>query len=234
MKAESENDILLDLRDCIGFCKFYNWHDGNSYTPTEMPQGITDSFGGDEGWIYFTTNGGWTGAGFINDRGQDFSVLEDGNWHLHFAMRGTDDCSHQIALGQAKFTIGSTAFSAGVPVLGNYARTGEWYSFDIPMDELRNLASEIFPGANGGIKAFRDNYLWFMSGGCVGQELQLDNIFLWRDKSSVNPSAVDSVITEENAPIEIYTLTGLRIGSMSAPGIYIVRKGNDVKKVFVR
>jgi len=234
MKAESENDILLDLRDGIGFCKFYNWQDGNSYTPTEMPQGITYSFGGDEGWIYFTTNGGWTGAGFINDRGQDFSVLEDGNWHLHFAMRGTDDCSHQIALGQAKFTIGSTAFSAGVPVLGNYARTGEWYSFDIPMDELRNLASEIFPGANGGIKAFRDNYLWFMSGGGVGQELQLDNIFLWRDKSSVNPSAVDSVITEENAPIEIYTLTGLRIGSMSAPGIYIVRKGNDVKKVFVR
>ena len=103
-----------------------------------------------------------------------------------------------------------------------------------PHGELRNLASEIFPGANGGIKAFRDNYLWFMSGGGVGQELQLDNIFLWRDKSSVNPSAVDSVITEENAPIEIYTLTGLRIGSMSAPGIYIVRKGNDVKKVFVR
>ncbi|MDE6157114.1 MAG: hypothetical protein K2F78_03095, partial [Muribaculaceae bacterium] len=234
MKVESEDDILFDLRDGIGFCKFYNWADGNTYTPGVLPEGMSDSFGGDEGWIYFITNGGWTGAGFINDHGQDFSELETGNWHLHFAMRGTDDCSHQIALGQAKFTIGSTAFAAGVPVLGNYVRDGEWYSFDIPMEELRQLASEIFPGSNGGISAYTDNYLWFMSGGGVGHELHLDNVFLWRDKSSASSGADNIAAEASDAPVEIYNLMGHRLVSMDAPGIYIVRRGSDVKKIIVR
>ncbi len=234
MKVEGESDILLDLRDGIGFCKFYNWADGNTYTAVEKPQGVADSFGGDEGWIYFSTNGGWTGAGFINAMGQDLSELEIGDWYLHFAMRGTDNCSHQIALGQAKFTIGSTAFAAGVPVLGNYRRDGEWYSFDIPMTELKPLASEMFPSSNGGIKAYRDNYLWFMSGGGIGDELQLDNMFLWRDKSSAGSGVGNLAVGNENAPVEIYNLAGVRVGSMAAPGIYVVRQGNAVRKVAVR
>lgn len=235
MKVEGEEDIILDLRDGIGFCKFYNWSDGNTYTATEKPAGVPDSFGGDEGWIYFTTNGGWTGAGFINDKGQDFSELEVGDWYLHFAMRGIDNCSHQIALGQAKFTIGATAFEAGVPVLGNYRRDGEWYSFDIPMSELKPLAAEMFPSAKGGIKAYADNYLWFLSGGGVGDELQLDNVFLWRDKSSAG-SGIGNIAadTDVNAPVEIYNLAGVRLGSMGAPGIYVVRQGNTVRKVVVR
>ena len=239
MKVEGDDDIILDLRDGIGFCKFYNWADGNTYTPGTRPEGIPDSFGGDEGWIFFTTNGGWTGAGFINDHGQDFSELDRGDWHLHFAMRGTDQCSHQIALGQAKFTIGSTAYAAGVPVLGNYRRDGEWYSFDIPMTELRQLAAEIFPGAKGGLTAYKDNYLWFMSGGGTGDELHLDNIFLWRDKSSVTDGIRD-LFTEDDSPagadvpVEIYSLTGQRLADMSAPGIYIVRQGRSVRKVIVR
>lgn len=235
MKVEGEQDILLDLRDGVGFCKFYNWADGNTYTPGTQSQTVADSFGGDEGWLDLVTNGGWTGAGFINDQGQDFSELENGNWHLHFAMRGTDNCSHQIALAQAKFTIGNQVFGSGVPILGNYKRDGEWYSFDIPMEVLETLATEIFPSSNGGIRAYTDNYFWFMSGGGSGDELQIDNVFLWRDKSSVSDGIVDLINDEENsAPEEIYDLSGCRLDSMSTPGIYIVRKGASVKKVLVR
>ena len=235
MKVEGEGDILLDLRDAVGFCKFYNWGDGNTYTEASRPADTPDSFGGDEGWISFRTNGGWTGAGFINAQGQDLSELEIGNWHLHFAMRGTDNCSHQLALGQAKFTIGSTAFAAGVPVLGNYRRDGEWYSFDIPMTELEQLASEMFPASNGGIRSYKDNYFWFMSGGGIGDELHLDNIFLWRDKSSASSGAALIEAGENSeAPVEIYDLMGHRLNSMSAPGIYIVRQGNSVRKIAVR
>ncbi|MCM1066058.1 MAG: glycoside hydrolase family 16 protein [Muribaculaceae bacterium] len=236
MKVDGEEDILLDLRDAVGFCKFYNWGDGNTYTEGHQSGTVPDSFGGDEGWLDLVTNGGWTGAGFINAQGQDFSELTLGNWHLHFAMRGTDACSHQIALGQAKFTIGFNAFAAGVPVLGNYRRDGEWYSFDIPLTELEALASEIFPASNGGIGAYKDNYLWFMSGGGVGDELQLDNVFLWRDKSSVS-NAIDTITPADdnsNALLEIYNIAGRRVASMSAPGLYIVRRGTSVSKVLVR
>lgn len=237
MKAESEDDIILDLRDGVGFCKFYNWGDGNTYTPGTRPEGIPDSFGGDEGWIYFTTNGGWTGAGFINPHGQDFSELDNGNWHLHFAMRGTDNCSHQISFGQAKFTIGATAYAAGVPVLGNYARNGEWYSFDIPYETISRLATDIFPGAQGGKTAYKDNYLWFTSGGGVGDEIHLDNIFLWRDKDSVEEAGIGTITPEadtDNAPVEIYDLAGRRLSSMDMPGLYIVRQGKNVRKVIVQ
>lgn len=232
MKVEGEEDILHDLRDGVGFCKFYNWADGNTYTPGNQSQTVPDSFGGDEGWIDFVTNGGWTGAGFINDHGQDFSELQNGEWHFHFAMRGTDDCSHQIALGQAKFTIGSTAFSAGVPVLGNYKRDGEWYSFDIPVKVLETLAPEMFPAAQGGIGAYKDNYLWFMSGGGVGHQFQLDNAFLWRSKdSAVNTVTVDEDTTD--APVEYYDLQGRRVVNPTA-GLYIRRQGTKVQKIYVR
>lgn len=236
MKVEGAADILQDLRAGVGFCQFYNWADGNTYTATDKPADVTDSFGGDENWIYFTTNGGWTGAGFINDHGQDFSELEDGNWHLHFAMRGADNCNHQIAFGNAKFTIGSTAYSAGVPVLGNYKRDGEWYSFDIPYSELKSLTSEVFPTAKGGINAYKDNYFWFMSGGGRGDELQIDNIFLWRDKDSVDDAGIFDVEIDSNedVPVEIYNISGIRLDSMDAPGLYIVRKGSKVSKVIVR
>jgi len=232
MKVEGEGDILLDLRDGVGFCKFYNWADGNTYTPGTQSGTVPDSFGGDEGWIDFTTNGGWTGAGFINAQGQDFSLLDIGNWHLHFAMRGTDNCSHQIALGQAKFTIGGTAFAAGVPVLGNYKRDGDWYSFDIPVETLRPLASEMFPASQGGVRAYKDNYLWFMSGGGIGDQFQLDNVFLWRDKkSAVSTISVDA---DSEVELEIYDIMGHRLDSMTVPGLYIVRQGNTVRKVLVR
>lgn len=234
MKVDGEENIIHDLRAGVGFCNFYNWGDGNTYTATEIPAGVSDSFGGDEGWIFFTTNGGWTGAGFINDHGQDFSELENGNWHLHFAMRGTDNCSHQIALGHAKFTIGATPYDAGVPVLGNYARDGEWYSFDIPYEVLAGLTTDIFPASQGGINSYRDNYMWFMSGGGIGHQLQIDNIFLWRDRNSVNTNAVSEINADDDATVEIYTLSGIRVNEIHAPGLYIVKKGSEVTKMIFR
>ena len=70
----------------------------------------------------------------------------------------------------------------------------------------------------------------------MGKEFQFDNAFLWRDKDSVKEDAVDSVNDEAftDAPVEIYNTMGQRLNSMSAPGLYIVRQGNKVKKVLVK
>lgn len=43
-------------------------------------------------------------------------------------------------------------------------------------------------------------------------------------------SAVKTIAVEDNAPVEIYTLDGRRVNAMEN-GIYIVRQGNNVKKV---
>lgn len=240
MKVDGEESILYDLRDGVGFCKFYNWQDGNTYQPGTSSQTVPDSFGGDEGWIDLVTNGGWTGAGFVNAKGQDFSVLEDGDWYFHFAMRGTDQCSHQIALGQAKFTIGPKAFVDGgvaAPVLGNYRRDGEWYSFDIPYSHLASLTSEVWPAGKGGISNYTDNYLWFLSGGGVGDELQFDNAFLWRDKKEAE-GITDVTVggADEEVVLGIYDLSGRQVSASAnlAPGIYIVRTDLGARKVLVK
>lgn len=236
MLTEGEESVILDLRDSVNGAAFNNWGDGNTYQPGNQSGTVPDSFGGDEGWLDFTTNGGWTGAGFIRSvdgTGVDLTCLEDGNWHLHFAMRGTDQCNHQIGFAEAKFTIGSTTYAAGIPVLGNYKRDGEWYSFDIPYSKLKQLCSDMFPGNNGGQGNFRGNLVWFMSGGGVGDEIQLDNIFMWRDKNSTGITAPVAPAAS-NRNLGIFDLTGRKVQSMSKPGLYIIRTADSVKKVFVK
>lgn len=234
MKQDDTESILLDCRDGVGGNKFNNWADGNTYMPGTQSGSISDSFGGDEGWIDLVTNGGWTGAGFINNDGVDLTLLDEGNWHLHFAMRGTDACNHQIGFAESKFTIGTTIFGNGAPVLGNYRRDGEWYSFDSPFSVIRSLNTNLFPDNNGGQASYRGNLIWFMSGGGYGDEIQLDNIFMWRDKYSV--SAIENVKTAGHNVLSagIFDIAGRKVSGMSRPGLYIVRTADGVKKVVVK
>lgn len=237
MKVEGEESIVLDVRNGVNGAQFYNWT-GNSYTEGSQSGSVPNSFGGNEGWMDFVTNGGWTGAGLLRDvsgQGVDLTVLESGNWHLHFAMRGTDNCNHQIGFAEAKFTIGSAPFGEGVPVLGNYKRDGEWYSYDIPYSVLKTLVSDMYPASNGGQSNYRSNLLWFMSGGGQGDEIQLDNVFLWRDKSSVDTGiALPEAPRADAAATVIYDISGRRQPNMAKPGLYIVRTAGHVKKVIVK
>ncbi len=237
MKAESEDNIILDLRDGIDGAKFNNWGDGNTYQPGSQSQTVADSFGGDEGWIDLTTNGGWTGAGFIRavgGTGVDLTCLDEGEWYLHFAMRGTDNCNHQIGFAEAKFTIGSKPFAAGVPVLGNYKRDGEWYSYDIPYSRLKQLTTDMYPSNNGGQTNYRSNLIWFMSGGGTGDEIQLDNIFFWRDKSTTAITRPNVTPQMDSRTFGIYDISGRKVQNMNKRGLYIVRSADGVKKVLVK
>lgn len=231
----SEECVLGDYRDGVNGSHFYNWT-GNSYTIGTQSQTVPDSFGGDEGWIDLVTNGGWTGAGFICDNGADFSELENGDWYLHFAMRGTDDCSHQITFAAAKFTIGPKIFGDGAPILGDYARDGEWYSYDIPYSVLKSLTTDMFPANDGGISAYTNNIMTIMSGGGYGDEIQIDNIFLYREKIAGIDNIFNDEIGEavEKVVLGIYDVMGRTVTDMEQPGIYIVRTNLGTKKVLVR
>lgn len=233
-----EENILADYRPGVEGANFYNWT-GNSYRDEAKPEGVVNSFGGDESWLYFSTHGGWTGAGFVkktdDGTGADFTVLEDGNWHLHFAMRGTDNCNHQIGFGEAKFTIGGSMYDGKVPVLGNYERNGEWYSYDIPYSVLKNYAADMFPSNNGGQGNYVGNIFWFMSGGGEGDEIQIDNVFLWRDKDSATGIETPEITAPvKNTVTGIFDLSGRKVQSMSKPGMYIIRTADSVKKVIVK
>lgn len=48
-------------------------------------------------------------------------------------------------------------------------------------------------------------------------------------------SAIDSILDDENAPVEYFNLNGIRVDSENlAPGIYVKRQGGKVSKVLIR
>ncbi len=227
---EGEDNILA------GYYTLYNWN-GNSYVTGTQSGTTVNSLGDNEGWLNWRvgTDGLWSGGGFLEQDGADLSVLEDGDWYLHFAMRGTDNCNHRICFAEAKMTIGSAPFDGDSPVIGNYERDGEWYSYDIPWKVIKGMYPNLLPSSNGGQSAYHGNLVWFQSGSHLNDEIQLDQIFFWRDKNSVSGiEQVTTNATKHTGADGIWTLSGVRVNDMKQPGIYIVRHNNQVRKVMVR
>lgn len=233
----SEDNIVLDCRPDVNGGHFYIW-DG-TYASQPQPEGVMNSFGGPEGWINLTVgSGGWSGAGFVVDTdgvGADMTILEDGNWHLHFAMRAKDetaDTDHEIGFGEAKFTIGAKKFSdEAAVVLGNFKRDGEWYSFDIPYSVLKQFNSDLFKGTQSN---YTGNLFWFMSGGVYNRQCQIDNVFMWRDKSTTGIDTPTVSEPKKNVVTGIFDISGRKVQNMSKPGLYIIRTADKVKKVLVK
>ena len=243
MTAEGEDRIMGDLS--IDDDKSHLWYWEETYKVGT--QSGKNSFGNEEGWIdLVVTDKGWTGAGIVNDDGYDVSML-DKDWYLHFATRGTDASDLHLILGKAHFTIGATAFvndyDEMYPWLGNFKRDGEWYSYDIPMSEIYAICTDLFPQDKGGTKAFTDNLLVLSNGGKQGDELQIDNIFFWRDH--VESTGIKTIRQTEAPAVAVpyadavYDLQGRRVARLSdvkerlvslPQGIYII----NGKKVFIR
>lgn len=234
-----DDAVIGDYRDGVNGSHFYVWE--NTYaagtdSDNRLELGIADSFGGDEGWIDLKVNGTWSGAGHVCDNGADLTELNNGEWFMHFSMRGTDNASHQVSLGEAKFTIGKTPMP-GAPLLGNYLRDGKWYSFDIPINKLRTLTTDIFPDTNGSLNKYMGNMVTFMSGGNIGDNLQYDNIFLWRKHMNGDLGQVENFgdsAEEAETIIGIYDLSGRKCNGLDVPGMYIVRTSRGARKVLVK
>lgn len=244
MIEEGEDRIVGDLS--VNDLTTHLWLWEGTYTTGTQSGTVPNSFGfsGEgEGWIdLVVADKGWTGAGLISDDGYDVSMLNN-DWYLHFATRGTDSSNLNIILGKAHFTIGTEALvenSEIYPVLGNFKRDGEWYSYDIPMKEIYAICTDLFPAANGGAKAFKDNLFVFKNGNRQGDELQIDNLFFWREHTT--PTSIDTVNDIEPSSLRldgVYDLQGRRLGSTNdiiskkitlKSGIYII----SGKKIYVR
>ena len=104
----------------------------------------------------------------------------------------------------------------------------------------------LYAGNNGGQSAWKGNLVWFMSGGNTGDELQMDNVFFWREKQTTpEPDGIETVRQRDvdgvAAPYAdaVYNLQGQRVARLSdvkeqrvrlPRGLYII----NGKKLVVR
>lgn len=216
----------------------YNVDDVNSAlyiwegTMTASNESGVNSFGYDEGGypVYTVGTVGWSGLGYASKaKGKDMSMLDD-TYYLHLGMKATNNASYLIAVGNAKFAIGASAFVDGgtsYAPLCDFPRDGKWYNIDIPYSEIEARATKVFDNAED----VTGNVLYFLAGGTTGTKLTFDQIFFYNDGSV--PSGIDAV-KQNNATTgnnRTYTLSGVEVKGDNLPkGIYI-RNG---KKIIVR
>ena len=115
----------------------YNVDDVNSAlyiwegTMTASNESGVNSFGYDEGGypVYTVGTVGWSGLGYASKaKGKDMSMLDD-TYYLHLGMKATTNASYLIAVGNAKFAIGASAFVDGgtsYAPLCDFPRVGNW------------------------------------------------------------------------------------------------------------
>lgn len=216
----------------------YNVDDVNSAlyiwegTMTASNESGVNSFGYDEGGypVYTVGTVGWSGLGYASKaKGKDMSMLDD-TYYLHLGMKATNNAPYLIAVGNAKFAIGASAFVDGgtsYAPLCDFPRDGKWYNIDIPYSEIEARATKVFDNAED----VTGNVLYFLAGGTTGTKLTFDQIFFYNDGSV--PSGINTV-KQNNATTgnnRTYTLSGVEVKGENLPkGIYI-RNG---KKFIVR
>lgn len=213
-----EGNIKLDMRPDDVTRHLWVW--SNTYVGCDDKGGM-NSFGQLEDHFAMTVSDkGWSGLGIIKDGGNDFSFIDD-TYVLHFAIKGNSAFSHAIGLGAVCFALGeSVILDNGNPVknLGTYPNDGEWYYFDIPIKDLKQLGT-LWPDGKGGPTAYTDNFFWTLSGGTQGVELHLDNVFLYKD-STLQPQETGKrgdINGDDNVNVtDVTTLVNIILGTVTA------------------
>ncbi len=150
-----------------------------------------------------------------------FSTMSDGTYSLLLEKFGADPSD-------------PTSNGLGDIQIDGITRNGNNLNGFAPMLELMN----------GTIKANAT-----LTGEFEGEDLTIHLDVNWLDEDGVtvlapiyvdfttikNPSAIDSIDADNNAPVEYYTIQGVRVsGDNLTPGIYIRRQGNNVSKILVK
>lgn len=240
--SEDEVDALGETKilknenptDLDGARPVYIWE--NTYTGGEG-EGF-NSFGGSGYMSFVVGTVGWSGLGHcgVVDAakeldGFDLSMLKNGKWYLHMAMKdaGSIHATHNIAVGLEKasgcFALGETKTDATYELIGDFARDGEWYNIDIPVDDLVDLGFDLTKCTD----KCAGNVLTFLSGGATGAQLNYDAVFFYQ--KAADATGINQVKADNNKVNAIYTVNGMQVKDMSKPGLYIQKTANGVKKV---
>lgn len=144
-----------------------------------------NSMGNAEGYTQLVvTSKGWSGMGYNLNNGcegmnacralRDAIVANPDQYALHMAIKSTDEASHTFYFmnsDKTKFVLG-TPFDGGTSI-GNFARDGKWYEFEVEMADYASelAATNLTEGCNIFVA---------LSGAVTGTVLNLDAVYFYK------------------------------------------------------
>lgn len=245
--AGIQNEIMIDLTTP----NIDVWPEGQSYDFKEARGANSNGVVGE--FIHLITlpwEQEWAGGGF-NTGVRDLSKIDE-SFYFHMALKSEDTQSFQLIITGSKDKEANLVFGDApmdnIQPFDNFTRDGEWHAIDISVKELMEYGWEA-----GQIDYSPFSYLL---GDTPGVELCMDAIFYYQLKEDSGVSAVESnqpqlLIGEKTISllgatvggIELYDISGKLVKSTQETvigtenlnkGVYVVKAGTVVKKVFVK
>ena len=196
-----------------------------------------NSFGVEGGYTSWETapNTGWSGLGFYIDR-PGLTNLSGINkdYSLHFAIKSTTSQPIDIIVADGNkkeyhLVLGQENYGDNKPV-GDFERDNTWYNVEVPMAYLIKQGLDFRTA-----KAYEGNIFSVMLGTTGGLKCDYDAVFFHGPKAQ--STGIENITLPNgqhgngNYPIGIFDMQGRKVQSMDAPGIYIIRTAQGVKKV---
>ena len=234
-KENLTNDQIIDIGPNESTRFLYPWGD-----TVESGAAIGEnSFGVEGGFTAWETRKGttWSGLGFfINRSGLTDLTGINKDYALHFAVKSntSQPIDFIIADGNGKefhLVLGKDKYGDNAPV-GDFERDNTWYNVDVPMEYLIAKGLDFRTA-----KAYGGNIFSVMLGNEGGLKCDYDAVFFHGPKPV--PTGIEDLRTIEpqhngNVTTEIFDIQGRKVQSMTAPGIYIIRSAEGVKKFWKR
>ena len=230
--ANLDKDQIVDIGPNESTRNLFPWEN----TVVDAVADGDNSFGVPGGYTAWVTadNATWSGLGFNIDR-TGLTSLEGINqdYSLHFAIKSstTQPIDVVITDGNDKalhFVLGQENYGENVPV-GDFERDNTWYNVDIPVSYLMRKGLD-FRSA----KVYGGNIFSIMLGTQGGLKCDYDAIFFHGPKGTATGIENTTVAADKAygaGATAIFDLQGRRVDNMAAPGIYIIRTPQGVKKV---
>ena len=192
--AYGEENLLKQNHDYTLNNTFYVWGEPQTLRSRKEDSNVTNSTGVYTGNVTSWASApgaGWNGMGFATGVARDFSMIDD-SYYLHFAVRSDAAVGHipvRLRIGSensdAIITLGQYSTA---PIIGDFNRDGKWYSFDIPVAELKKYGALWSKASNGMLPA--SEYMLClntMDTYYTGSYFAFDNVFFWNRKDGNKP-----------------------------------------------
>lgn len=232
-KEYLSDDQIVDIGPNESTRFLYPWGE----TVVDVAAMGENSFGVEGGYTAWETapDKGWSGLGFFIDR-PGLTNLSGINkdYSLHFAIKSstTQPIDVIIADGNKKeyhLVLGQENYGGNKPV-SDFERDNTWYNVEVPIAYLIKQGLDFRTA-----KAYGGNIFSVMLGTTGGLKCDYDAVFFHGPKDKT--TGIEDVTistpqhTQGNYPLGIFDMQGRKVQNMNAPGIYIIRSVQGVKKI---